>query len=206
VAGQFPETLGLAHIMTLSASSSITLSLGRQLPFPACLSAAPVDSVAFMGRNILHSCCKRKQKMRNYLNSLRAARKAQRMTLAELAQKAGISVGSIGNYETGVRGISADALTRIAEVLHVAVAEISPRSPATGTKRFPAGDSLDNGGDVETPDRAVACRYPAACDLPAALAAQDARLAAMEKTLDSIHTLLGIALGKGLSETKRKAG
>jgi transcriptional regulator with XRE-family HTH domain len=68
---------------------------------------------------------KDKQKMQKKENSLRRLRKLQGLTLQKLSEMSGVSVGSLGNYETGSRGIGSDALGRIAEILHVDVAEIT---------------------------------------------------------------------------------
>lgn len=55
---------------------------------------------------------------------LRDLRKSRGLTLQELAENTGISVGSIGNYETGTRGIGQQSLQKIADFLHVDIREI----------------------------------------------------------------------------------
>lgn len=59
-------------------------------------------------------------------NNLRSIRKQKLLTLKDLSVKTGLSIGLIGNFETGQRGISDDALQKISAALAVSVAEILP--------------------------------------------------------------------------------
>lgn len=61
----------------------------------------------------------------NNFTPLRSIRKARGLSLAELSKMCGISIGSIGNYETGTRGISPFFLQKIADALQISVEEIS---------------------------------------------------------------------------------
>lgn len=59
-------------------------------------------------------------------NFLKQVRTLKQLTLKELADKTGISFSTIGNYETGKRGISDEYLKKIATALQVPVSEIAP--------------------------------------------------------------------------------
>lgn len=57
-------------------------------------------------------------------NNLRSIRKRKGLTLKDLSRQTGLSIGLIGNFETGERGIGRDALEKVASTLSVQVAEI----------------------------------------------------------------------------------
>ena len=118
-------------------------------------------------------------------SSLRAIRKARGLTLADLSKMADISVGSIGNYETGARGLSREAIQRIADVLQIS---------ATTLTACHAPKAVTDQQVREPPAPYGACRIPEACDLPARLDAQDSRLATIEARLDTLVRLLGASL------------
>lgn len=69
-------------------------------------------------------------------NCLRVIRKQKGHTLKTLAELTGLSIGTIGNFETGTRRISQDALKSISEALNVSVAEILPGAES-GTGSLP---------------------------------------------------------------------
>lgn len=57
-------------------------------------------------------------------NCLRRLRKRRGVTLADLSKTTGLSIATIGNFETGARGIGAESLDKVAQALGVSVAEI----------------------------------------------------------------------------------
>ena len=74
--------------------------------------------------------------MQKFISPLRAVREARKLTLKELAARTGLSIGTIGNYETGERGISVEALRKISAVLQVEVAEITQKDEGISAPSF----------------------------------------------------------------------
>jgi transcriptional regulator with XRE-family HTH domain len=118
-------------------------------------------------------------------NNLRTVRKRCGMTLRELAKKANVSIGSIGNYETGTRGMGPSALKRIADILRVDVADISPKS-----NQEPRPDRKDHA--MPTADEAA--RYNAEAAIRAV-----GKLPERDRALGWLWTML-MMLGSGLED------
>lgn len=66
-------------------------------------------------------------------NNLRSLRKRRGYTLKTLSEITGLSIGTIGNFETGERGIGQDALEKVASALSVTVADILHEGSAKNT-------------------------------------------------------------------------
>ena len=76
---------------------------------------------------------------------LRATRKAKQMTQATLAQKAGLSQGTIGNIESGIRGYG-ESLLDIARALGVSAAYL--RMETDEQHEEPASNDSSVPGDL----------------------------------------------------------
>ena len=120
---------------------------------------------------------------------LRNIRKARGISLAELSKMCGISIGSIGNYETGTRGMSQHFLQKIADALQISVEEISESQP-------PLHDS----------EESTLCRYPADCDLVRELAEMRNGLATLSTQVNTLTQLLGASLRSSIEAPEKKAG
>lgn len=72
-------------------------------------------------------------------NSLRHIRKRRGVTLSDLAKATGLSIGTIGNFETGERGIGAESLDKIAQALGAGIAEILQEGGGAGSVREECG-------------------------------------------------------------------
>lgn len=81
-------------------------------------------------------------------DTLRAARKAKKLTQAQLASKAGVTQGTIGNIESGFRGYG-ESLVDIARVL-----EVSPEHLRCEKERA-SGPRLAQSKSGQNPDEHV---------------------------------------------------
>lgn len=102
-----------------------------------------------------------------FSEKLKNARKNKRLTQAELAEKTGVSMRCIQNYELGARYPKRDILARICEVLGVRIeylvgsddffglveAEDGERGVASAQKLLDCAGALFAGGDISEDDK-----------------------------------------------------
>jgi len=80
-------------------------------------------------------------------HKIRELRKAQKMTISELAQAIGGDVGNLSRLERGQQGYSDNSLKKIAEALNVPVAELFSSNKEENTVHKYSVDSLSSHGD-----------------------------------------------------------
>jgi transcriptional regulator with XRE-family HTH domain len=130
----------------------------------------------------------------------RSIREGLDLTQAEVAEKAGVSIKSVGAFELGVRGVSFDMLDAIAKALGVAPEVLlfdSNAAPPAGWLARKLLETAGPAGAIEAVVRAMARKRLAVECLASALLTEAGPSAAMES--------LGHAL-KGLGKVDSKGG
>lgn len=91
-------------------------------------------------------------------NLLKNIRRSKGFTLAALSTKSGIPLSTIGNFETGRRGINEEYLKKIADALDVPVADIArPVVVEDGPEYFVKGiGKVEPNGYVDVPPALLA--------------------------------------------------
>ena len=72
-----------------------------------------------------------KQGNEEFANRLRMLRTNARMSQAELAQRVGVDLGSVGNWEAGAYMPSLKTTVRLADVFGVSLDQLAGREPVT---------------------------------------------------------------------------
>lgn len=102
---------------------AVNLTLGRS-PFPAApVSFRPMPAAKDTSRHPYGDTPP------EATTRIRDVRKAQRLTMDQLAARLGVSAQAVQRWETSTRAISVDRLVQIADALGVPAAELLPDTP-----------------------------------------------------------------------------